>query len=244
MNRTEKGQLYFTEQIKESANYFDNWLYPSYYENLNNNGLPLRRSIFHQKLENLSFGNDGYEHNSIPCNLKDGAMLINKFFKNNLGETNIRYFITLYSLLFYLQAEKCAVIYLQLGYHQKGKLDKFKWEEFPTLQKIKYWANFFKHPKSSIFLHHPTFHLESFQDNPNIGFKGKIDSAFVKKYFSGEKNNSKLEDLLLNQSFKVFFPDIPSFTKELCSEFEKLIDIINSEPKNIEILKKFRKKLI
>lgn len=231
---------YFQKQIKESLDFFEAWLYPSAYENLTYKGTPLKKSIFFDKLDVLSHDEEDYKHNCLPCNLTDGANLIRYFLKNNLTCESIRFFTNIYSVLLYQQAERFGVIYYQLDY--KTNNNEFDWSQFPNLQIIKYWANFFKHPKSSMFLHHPTFHIESYSDNPNFMFDGCINSEFVKKYFSGRKLNLELENLLLNKEFKIFFPDILGFTKLVCDESENLICIINSSKENIERLRLYRKK--
>lgn len=229
----------FQKQIKESSDFFEDWLYPSSYENITYKGTPLKESVFFDKLEELSQDKDEYMHNCLPCNLTEGANLIRYFLNNNLTCENIEFFINIYTLLIYQQTERFGVIYFQLGY--KTNNNEFDWSQFPNLQKIKYWANFFKHPKSSMFLHHPTYHIESYSNNPNFMFDGSINSVFVKKYFAGPKLNQELEKLLLNKEFKIFFPDILGFTKLLCDESEILINIINSKKENIEKLKLYRK---
>jgi uncharacterized protein YbcC (UPF0753/DUF2309 family) len=95
-----------------------------------------------------------------------------------------------------------------------------------------------------MFLHHPTYHIESYAKNPNFLFKGVINTDFVKKYYNGKSLNNELEKKLLNENYKIFFPDLLEFTKELCVEFEKLFEIINSNDDHIEKLQLFRKKTI
>jgi hypothetical protein len=238
----EKEIEYFQSQIQVINTNFYNWLYSGEFLKFQFGPKPQRRSIYWENLESLSHANDGYKHNSIPCNLTDGANLIVQFLKNNEDCKSIRYFVNIYSTFFYQQAERYAVVYEQLGITLKN--GKFDWNQFPNLQLIKYWANFFKHPKSSMFLHHPTYHIESFPENPNFLFKGIINSAFVKKYYSGGNHNKELETLLLNQDFKIFFPDLIELTNQLCTEFERIFDIVNSKPENIEKLQKFRKKTL
>lgn len=231
--------IYFQQQIKDSLDYYESFLYPNTYKHLEIDKEPIKKSLFIEKLDVLSQINEKYKHNCLPCNLTDGANNILLFLENNLNCTNIRYFTNIYSILFYQQAERFGVIYSQLGYTTNKK--EFNWNSFPNLQKVKYWANFFKHPKSSMFLHHPTFHIESFTGNPNFMFNGSINSEFIKKYFSGGKFNLELENLLLNKNYKVFFPDIFDFTKLICDESNSLISIILSDEKNIEVLRKYTK---
>jgi hypothetical protein len=232
--RRDDEEVYFQKQIKESLDFFEAWLYPNTYRNLTYNGVPIKKSLFIDKLAVLSHINEEYKHNCLPCNLTDGANLILSFLVNNLNCTNIRYFTNLYSILLYQQAERLGVIYYQLDYKTNNEFD---WSQFPNLQTIKYWANFFKHPKSSLFIHHPTFHIESYPNNPNIMYDGNINSEFVKKYFSGRKFNEELKSLLLNKNFKIFFPDLIKYTKLICTESDFLISTILSNEDNIEKLK-------
>lgn len=223
---------FFNNQINQVADYFENWLYSSSYQK----HTPSQKDIYTNSLNSLDYDN---KHNCIPCNLKDGAKLIHQFLSNHRDCKSVPYYLSIYSLLFYLQAERCAVVYIQLDYTRDEKDSEFDWASFPVLQRIKHWANFFKHPKSAMFIHHPTFHIESYTSNPNFQFDGIIDSHFVKKYYSGKRRNKELEKKLSNNDFKVFFPDLIEFTKELCKEFNKLIKVINSTIENAEKLKVF-----
>lgn len=233
---------YFQSQIRSISRYFYNWLYSGSFHMIQFGPEPQRRSIYWENLESLSHACDGYKHNSIPCNLTDGAHLIVQFLKNNEECKSIRYFVNIYTNFLYQQAERYAVVYQQIGITMGN--GKFDWSQFPYLQLIKYWANFFKHPKSSMFLHHPTFHIESYPGNPNFLFDGVINSDFVKKYYSGGNHNEELEKLLLNKEFKVFFPDLIMLTEQMCSEFERIFDIVNQNVENVDKLQKFRKKIL
>lgn len=231
---------YFQCQIKKSKDFFENWYFTSNCDIFNNQGVPIKKNIFQDKLEILNYEKGDYMHNCIPCNLKDGANIIRYFLNSNLECDNIWFFVSIYSFLLYQQAERFGVIYSKLGF--KTNKNEFDWSKFPNLQNLKYWANFFKHPKSSMYLHHPTFHIESYPDNPNLMFDGYINSEFVKTYFSGSKKNKDLEELLSNKEYKVLFPDLLILTKSICIESDVLIDKINSNKENIEILKFYRSK--
>lgn len=233
--RTDNEIVYFQKQIKKSLDFFEERLYCSTYEN------HIKESYFLNRLDVLNYEGEVYKHNCLPCNLADGANLIQYFLKNNLNCENIRFFINTYSIILYQQAERFGVIYCQLDY--RTNKNEFDWSLFPNLQKIKYWANFFKHPKSFMFIHHPTFHIENYQDNPNFMFDGYVNSEFVKKYFSGPKFNLQLESLLLNKDFKVFFPDLIDFTKLICDESENLINTILSNEEYIKKLQVYRNRI-
>lgn len=226
--------VFFQEQIKESLMSLENKLYLG----VNEKG-EYYRSIFFDELEILSDGKSGKSHNCVPCNLTDGINLIRYFLKTNLKCLHLKFFINTYSLLLYQQAERFGVIYSQIGYIDKKH--EFDWNKFSELQMIKYWANFFKHPKSSLFLHHPTFHIESCPDLTNFMFDGVINSEFVKKCFCGGKFNKELEEKLSNKNYKIFFPDLIEFTNLICYESKRLIENIKSDERNIEKLKIFNK---
>jgi hypothetical protein len=233
--------VYFQKKIKESFDIFDSWLFPSTYQNFTFNDSALKKAVFLDQLDELNNDNGVYNHNCIPCNLTDGAGLIYQFLQNNTNCESIRYFVTIYSLLLYLQAERFGVIYKDLEYdylNKKGNKE-FNWKSFPELLLVKRWANFFKHPKSSMFIHHSTFHIEGYPKNPNFMFDGIINSDFIEKYYANENSNSELSEKLLNKNFKVFFPDLVEFTKLICGESDKLITIINSKKENVEKLKRF-----
>jgi len=230
-----KIKEYLKNQINQSADYYSKWLYPKGYG----------ENLYQINLTSLSYDNNrNYIHNCVPCNLHEGANLIKQFLENHRNCGQAHYFVMMYSLCFYLQAERLGVIYKELGYTKtnKGKED-FDWQEFPVLQTIKYWANFFKHPKSAILLHHTSYYIVSCPNNPSGGvIRGMIDFEFVKKYYSGSRNNSKLDELLSNNKYDVYYPDLVGFTKELCNEFEKIIQVINSNEESKEKLKKYQLK--
>ncbi len=237
-----KENAFFQNQIKESSDYFEKWLYPTDSKFFLYEGLPIKESVYFSKLDFLHYNNSNeYRHNCLPCNLTSGGNLILKFLQNSLSCDDIRYFVNIFSLLLYQQAEKHGVVYSLLGY--KNKNDEFDWEKFPNLQKIKYWANFFKHPKATLLLHHPTYHIESYNHNPNFLFDGKINNDFVYNYFKGKKKNKELFEILSNKNYKIFFPDLLEFTKNACNEFNKIFEIINQSnlsESEIERLKEFR----
>lgn len=219
---------YFLLQIRKSAEYFDKWLY--------RNDDNFYTDLYHVFADHYRMSNglqNVTAHNCIGCNLAQGARHIDLFFRNNSKEVSESYFLSTYCLLFYVQAERIAEIYKELGYIN-GKGD-FDWAQFPVLQKIKYWANLFKHPKSYMYLHHPIYWIEG--DASIVPQRDmKIDNNFVAKYYSGPSNNSELKSLLANRKNAILFPNLLEFTKELCEEFEKIVTVISDNPEAIEKL--------
>lgn len=234
---------YFATQISESKVYFEKWLYRKESKNFAVDNVPIPEDCYddlyhifkdHYRIKNNK--PDAIAHNCIGCNLAEGARHINIFFRNNNKDVSESYFLSTYTLLFYIQAERLGVIYKELGYINKR--NEFDWESFPALLKLKRWANFFKHPKSYMYLHHPTFYIDGYTRMPIIK-DGRIDNAFVNKYYSGNGKNNDLKTLLANKSHSVIFPNLLEFTIELCSEFEKVIQIIKNNPDAVEKLSPF-----
>jgi hypothetical protein len=236
--------IYFKEQVLASSEYFEQWLYSGDIKSfITDKGEPIKKSFYcelhdvfldyHKSLE----GNENdIVHNCIGCNLEEGARTIELFFYHNKNTDSKRYFLTLYSLLFYLQAERLAVIYKELGYKVPNK-DKFDWSAFPVLQRINCWANFFKHPKSYMLLHHPMFFIEGEPHIPNLMINGIIDDSFIHKFYKSRENNGDLRIELENKdNYIVVFPNLLELTMDLCSEFEKIKTLILNNKKLVEKL--------
>lgn len=232
---------YFQEQVNAASNYFEDWIYSrncntpdvknkteqtSYYSQLHSTFSSIYKS------HGLSHT---FKHNCIGCNLEEGAKNIELFFKYNKNVQSERYFLTLFTMLFYLQAERMAVIYSELGFIKIQRKKKvFDWCKTPELLRIKYWANFFKHPKAYMLLHHPSFFIQGDPNIPNFMVNEIIDEKFIQTFYKGDEKNLDLRDKLLNKDgVIIIFPNLVKFTKDLCREFEKLVDLIVSDEKHI-----------
>lgn len=169
-------------------------------------------------------------HNCVACNLDDSNNRIEKFlisFKL-FEDTNTTF--TNFILLMYLQVE-CIFEYLNI----LGLPEQYILKNFQTLYIIKRWANFLKHPKSFMLVHHPTFTYE------NIWKKKKneivIDTEFVKEYYAGEKKNNELYKLLSNKkNVSIVYPDPKRLIKEFCDVQKKFCDLIAKNQMVREIL--------
>lgn len=227
---------FFKKQVLDSAEYFENWLYKKQSKIVAEENDEWKKTFYcdlYDVFSDYHRSQIGKEHeiahNCIGCNFEEGTSNIELFFKYNQNSESERYFLTLYSLLFYLQAERLAVIYKELGYTVQNK-DEFNWAAFPVLQRIKYWANFFKHPKYYMLLHHPAFYIEGDSFIPNFMINGVIDDDFINKFYSGGKLNEDLRVELENKdNFIVVFPNLLNLTKDLCNEFEKIVLLISND---------------
>lgn len=180
---------------------------------------------YHRKIANDPFL---HIHNCIGCNLSATANEIYYFLETNRNCDYSGYYIKTFTLHFYTHIENLAVIFKELGYD---------WGSFPTFQLIRAWANFFKHPKSFMFIHHPTYHIETDPDKPNFMINEIIDSNFVREFYHTRADNDKLFVRLGNkEDCKVFFPDLALTIKALCFEFEEFIKLITSNEVYLEKL--------
>lgn len=236
---------YFSEQTKLVADFFEKW-HNELKINSVEKGQRSRYCLLYdafedrerKELEENGINDAGRTsfHNCIGCNFEEGCLNILDFVKQFAGTEKVRTYLTIYSLLFYTLAERLAVVYHELGV-VNGK--KFDWSQFPILRNIKHWANFFKHPKAYMFLHHPDYFLEKDPDRPNFMIEGEVDSSFVDLFYRAGADNEALRQLLGNKKgWKVIFPDLLLFTKDLCKEVDNAFDfILKSE--NIEKLRPF-----
>jgi hypothetical protein len=176
-------------------------------------------------------------HNCIGCNFEEGCLNILDFVKQFSGTEKVRTYLTIYTLLFYTLAERIGVIYKELGVIDNN--GEFDWTQFPVMRHIKHWANFFKHPKSYMFLHHPDYFLENDPDRPNFMIEGEVNSNFVDSFYKASRKNAELRTLFTNKrDWKIVFPDLLVFTQELCDEVDKVCDFV-MKPENIEKLRPF-----
>lgn len=236
---------YFSEQTLKVADFFENWhnqfksdgagkgersryclLFDTFDERE-------RKDLVGPEVEDmdaLTF------HNCIGCNFEEGCLNVLDFVKQFAGTEKVRTYLTTYSLLFYTLAERLAVVYQELGVVNGQQFD---WSRYPVLRSIKHWANFFKHPKAYMFLHHPGYFLENDSSRPNFMIEGEVDSSFVDSFYRAGADNKELRRLFENKKgWNVIFPDLLSFTKSLCDEVDRICDFI-LQPENIEKLRAF-----
>jgi len=241
-NSQNNHRQHFLNQTIECADYFEKWFYPSDNRNkLTGN----KKSVYDVLYVTFS---DNYKrktgrpemiaHNCIGCNFDDSALSILYFLNSNKNCANIEYYLNIYTFLFYGHAERLGVIYKELGFVDGN--NKFDWSSFPALQSIKYWANFFKHPKSAMLLHHPDYFIDTDPSKPNFFINEIINDKFIKTYYKCDKSNDELREKLANKNHvKIFYPDLVETTKHLCDEFSKIVDTIISNQTFIDKLEPY-----
>ena len=176
-------------------------------------------------------------HNCLGCNLQDDVNLIDKFLKGSDNYEDKNDFFKVYIMLLYLFSEKIFEIMKIIGLPQA-----YKEKDFEILRVIKLWANFYKHPKAFILVHHPEYYfdndpkVETFRKND----KNKIiDLQFLIKYYKGEDSNrykNLISELRNNKDVKVVVPSIDDLTQNFCNACGVFIQIIKENKAYKEIL--------
>jgi hypothetical protein len=160
-------------------------------------------------------------HNCLACNLADlvkSIELIAGLIPDIKDEftSNATYMIWLY-LLCERMEEVLKIVSLPKEIVE---------EKFPQMRLIKRWANFFKHPKAFLLVHHPSYDLTKI-----AAAVLKIDDTYISKYWAGDKHNDALyRDLTNNTKVVVVFPDLCDFTNKLGGELKYLKSLILDNP--------------
>jgi hypothetical protein len=95
---------------------------------------------------------------------------------------------------------------------------------FPVFQRIKPWANFFKHPKAMILTHHATYIFEA---TPELNRENILVEKDIAKYYSNTNNDGTLLNRLTNKAeIFVQFPDLFMIIDEFSEATKFLISLL------------------
>lgn len=191
------------------------------------------------KIHDAFGGNESQHHNCLGCNFASSTTLIRNFLSKYESYTDINDTMTLYILTLYLLVERMEVVFelITVPINYKNKY-------FKVFEQIRKWANFIKHPKAFVLVHHPIFEISEnlVYDHP----KGSliIDDAFIATYYTGKKDfdaqkksNKELLDKLKNKKdVVVLFPSVFQITTKLCFSINKFVELITKNEVFIEVL--------
>lgn len=164
-------------------------------------------------------------HTCVGCNLQLGTQAIERFLVRHENFDSVEFDYAQYIMLLYLLVEKIHT-YLELINIPQA----YRARHFQVFQEVKYWANFLKHPKSFMLVLHPTWAYKGlafgwYHSEEKNRFV--IDSAFTKEYYSGDKKNAKLYELLARRdNVTVCFPNPVELTKQFMLALQKFVSII------------------
>lgn len=164
------------------------------------------------------------DHNCLGCNLNDICIYTRFQLEQSLSMDSVKNSYTQIIIALYLLVERIDTILNLI------KLDdEYREENFKTLKKIRKWANFIKHPKAFILVHHPVSTFVGCKYNQAIKdqFEVKITNSFINEFYSNDDRNKKLFDTIQNKDkVLVIYPNIieliESFVKEMAT-FNQLI---------------------
>lgn len=176
-------------------------------------------------------------HNCVACNINKSNDTIQNFLIQYRRFEDFHLTFTTFIMLLYLQVEVFSEYFKIMHLPEEYRL-----KHFQVLQKVRHWANFLKHPKGFMLVHHPNWTFENktskfFPDQPKFK-KPIINTIFVQKYYSGDKKNEELLKLLIRKSdLTVVFPDPAELMSEFVAAQKKFVELIN----NNEIVREFLK---
>lgn len=172
-------------------------------------------------------------HNCVACNLNRQNELLFDFLESYDEFKHPYLTFNVFIWLLYLQIESIYV------YCDILKIDKGKY--FKTFRIIKDWANFLKHPKSFMLVHHPIFgfYETDLLNESIIAFDNEvqieenefqfINTDFVKDFYKNKNSDIQLKNILKNnQKVIVVFPNPVKLITDFVSEQEKFISLINA----------------
>lgn len=174
------------------------------------------------------------DHNCLGCNLNNILMFTQVQIQQALKMDNIEhiYFQTIIAL--YLAVERMDTVLNIINLNKTYRDNHFK-----TIQRIRKWANFIKHPKAFMFCHHPAFTFKGCSFNSEIRkeFNQIIDESFILSFYSNNEDNDKLYQKLENkEKILVIFPNIKKMIDGFVEEATKFVSIVENNEVYREIL--------
>lgn len=171
-------------------------------------------------------------HNCVGCNLNEQSNLLIRYLTGYPHFNDLQLVSVQFHLHLYLLAERYLTFIELIKLHesQRGRY-------FSVFQKVIYWANFLKHPKSFVLVHHPSYLIAVKDQRYDRSDFLVIDDEFVKTYYAGSVHNSKLRGKLANkQNVMVIFPNPVHLIAEFVKAQQKFVELIKQNAVFREIL--------
>jgi hypothetical protein len=176
----------------------------------------------------------GASHNCLGCNFADVTTWIDKYLAKHATIDDTAEAFTFYLLRLYLFVERAYVIFdiVNLPPEYRGR-------HFRVFQDVHKWANFIKHPKAFMLVHHPQHWFIGCSGFEKSKYNPVIDQEFVDEYYSAnaKEREHKLRTILANQTnVAVLYPDPVPLTEAFCAAMRKVIDLVIKNDVYREIL--------
>lgn len=137
---------------------------------------------------------------------------------------NLDFYMNTYIFWLYLFYERIEFVFSEIDPDESFHLIQEFRRSLKSLNEIRLWANFIKHPKHYFYVHWPTFIFvgQHFAKKPDTLI---INTSFLSDHYSSEKQDKpkKLEN---NCSVVVQFPKLDLLTKGFCKDFKSFIRFI------------------
>ena len=137
-------------------------------------------------------------------------------FKPSSESDHPEFYIETYIIRLYLFLERMEFLFNEIDPDQSFALVQNYRNELKTMNIIRLWANFIKHPKEFVYVHWPIYIIEgekySKSDETIL-----VSTSFLKDHYSSEKN-IRPEHLKNKDTVVVQFPKIEELTKGFCKD--------------------------
>lgn len=208
--------------------------------NIFSDGLELFVSVFYPRNEeplacrlHSAFQQGEDDHNCLGCNFEQATRWI--FMQLGLCQVaneKIADLMPSYLLSLYLFVERAFEIFEIINLPEE-----YRRRHFEAFRDIHKWANFIKHPKAFLTVHHPVYFFEGDPEYKKTDFNITIDQAFVNKYYSGAKKNHELYSTLKNQTgVAILFPHPTELMRRFCEAGEAFFGVLRDNPVYREVL--------
>jgi len=163
-------------------------------------------------------------HDCLGCNFADLTTAFDSILSSLADQPDIFSPCVTYIFWLYLFVERYDQIMNRVSVP-----DGYKKRHFKTLQSVRRWANFIKHPKAFLFSHHPDFYHGGEMGDDFVGPEDSvtINQEFIDTYYSGSSNNNKLYKILSNASkVIVVFPGPEQLMENFAIDTKKFVRLI------------------
>ena len=181
-------------------------------------------------------------HNCVACNLNESNKRIERYLLQYKSFNDINLTFTNFIFLLYLQVESIHAYFSLI--HLKGS---YKLEYYEVFTEVKRWANFLKHPKAFMLVHHPIWAYRGMR-NVNDSYESKaiekakeqneiINSDFVKEFYKSEEKRDELySQLVKKEEMVVVFPDPIDLMERFIEAQERFVRLISEDEIVREVL--------